>query len=591
MDMKKSLKRTLSLFTAGVALASALAAPAHQIVSAQDEEPMFPNVVENEGEPIEGGTLMYAFVSDNAWAGILNNMFWTIDSDAAVVDFINPGLYGWDENFTIDNSGFADIEFNPEEKTVTITIPEGHTWHDGEPIDIDDVIFPYYVIADPDYTGIRYGQYYTNVVGLEEYHNGEAEEISGLERIDDYTLKVHYHEFTNSMLQAGGGLSSYIEPEHVFEGIEIKDFEDSDPVRQNPIGFGPFKIASITPGEAVVYEAFDEYWEGRPAVDKIILERVSPTNVVAELEAGNYDIASLPANQFEQYQNPTNFQIAGYVNNWYSYTGFTLGTWDADNARVNYDDTRITANKALRQAMAYAIDNEAVSERFYYGLRQPANSHIPPFFKDYHNYDQEGYTYNPEKAKEILAEAGFVDNDGDGFVETPEGEPFTLNYAFMAGGEIAEPLSQYHLQCWADIGIHVELVDGQLLEVNTFYDRLENDDPDIDVFAASWITGGDPNPTQFYGPEAGFNMYRWETEEHNELLAAINSPEAFDPEFRQQAFFDWQAYMIEEIPAFPTFYAYNLVAVNNRVSIWDTTTGSDLKWSEIHLLADSPIAK
>lgn len=587
--MKKSLKKALSMFTVGFAISAAISGTVAQVANAETVE--FPQVIENEGEPIEGGTLKFAFVSDTPWAGLLNNMLWTNSSDAAVVDFINPGLYGFDENYTIDNSGFADVEFNQEEKTVKITIPEGHVWHDGEPITIDDAIFPYYVIGHPDYTGIRYGDYFTNVIGMEEYRNGDAEEIEGLERVDDYTMVIHYKEFSNSMLQAGGAVCNYIEPKHILEDIPVADLEDSDAVRQNPVGFGPFKVKSITPGEAVVYEAFDEYYRGRPAIDEILLERVSPTNVVAELKAGNYDIASLPANQWEQYQDPTNFQIAGSVDNWYSYTGFQMGTWNAEKSEVEYDDSRIVSNKAIRQAMAYAIDNVAVSERFFYGLRQPANSHIPPFFKDYHNFDQEGYSYNPEKAKEILAEAGFEDKDGDGFVEDLDGNPFTLKYAFMSGGEIAEPLSQYHLQCWADVGIHVELVDGQLLDMNNFYDRLEADDPDIDVFAASWITGGDPNPTQFYGPNAGFNMYRWRTEEHDQLLAAINSPDAFDPEVRQKAFFDWQAYMIEEIPCFPTFYSYSLTAVNNRVSNWDTTVGNDLEWSEIKLLADSPVAE
>lgn len=575
--------------------ASTLVGPTTQLVSAQEEGEdgvlEFETLVQNEGEPIEGGTLNYALVSDSTFSGVLNNMLYTGQPDGEIISFFNPGLYGYDENFTIDNSGFADIEMDPENSQVTITIPEGHTWHDGEEITIDDVIFPYYVVGNPDYTGIRYGSDFQNVVGMEEYHNGDAEEISGLERVDDYTLTVTYNTFNNSMLQAGGGVSSYIEPEHLLGEVPVAEFEDSEYVRTNPVGFGPFKVESITPGEAVTLTAFDEYYDGRPNIDEMIIEVVNPSTIVSELKAGNYDIASLPADQYETYSDATNFTPVGFLENAITYIGFKQGTWDEENGEVLPDPERVTSNKALRQAMAYAIDNNAIATQFYYGLRQNANSHITPNFTEYHNTEQEGYTFDPERSQQLLAEAGFVDTDGDGFVEDPNGEPFTLGFASMSGGETAEPIAQYYIQSWQQVGINVELVDGQLMEFNSFYERLESDDPAIDVFQAAFGVGGDPNPSGLYGRSASFNYTRWATEEHDELLAAIESEESFDEEFRQQAFYDWQTYMIEEVPTIPTLFRYTLTAVNNRVSQWDTEIGSDLKWSDIYLLSEDPAAE
>ena len=575
--------------------ASTLVGPTTQLVSAQEEGEdgvlEFETLVQNEGEPIEGGTLNYALVSDSTFSGVLNNMLYTGQPDGEIISFFNPGLYGYDENFTIDNSGFADIEMDPENSQVTITIPEGHTWHDGEEITIDDVIFPYYVIGNPDYTGIRYGSDFQNVAGMEEYHNGDAEEISGLERVDDYTLTVTYNTFNNSMLQAGGGVSSYIEPEHLLGEVPVAEFEDSEYVRTNPVGFGPFKVESITPGEAVTLTAFDEYYDGRPNIDEMIIEVVNPSTIVSELKAGNYDIASLPADQYETYSDATNFTPVGFLENAITYIGFKQGTWDEENGEVVPDPERVTSNKALRQAMAYAIDNNAIATQFYYGLRQNANSHITPNFTEYHNTEQEGYTFDPERSQQLLADAGFVDTDGDGFVEDPNGEPFTLGFASMSGGETAEPIAQYYIQSWQQVGINVELVDGQLMEFNSFYERLESDDPAIDVFQAAFGVGGDPNPSGLYGRSASFNYTRWATEEHDELLAAIESEESFDEELRQQAFYDWQTYMIEEVPTIPTLFRYTLTAVNNRVSQWDTEIGSDLKWSDIYLLSEEPAAE
>ncbi|MGO1679149.1 MAG: oligopeptide ABC transporter substrate-binding protein [Ruoffia tabacinasalis] len=593
--MKKSIKKYVSLTTLAMTFASTLVGPTTQLVSAQEEGEdgvlEFDTLVQNEGEPIEGGTLNYALVSDSTFSGVLNNLLYTGQPDSEIINFFNPGLYGYDENFTIDNSGFADIEMDPENSQVTITIPEGHTWHDGEEITIDDVIFPYYVIGNPDYTGIRYGSDFQNVAGMEEYHNGDAEEISGLERVDDYTLTVTYNTFNNSMLQAGGGVSNYIEPEHLLGEVPVAELEDSEYVRKNPVGFGPFKVESITPGEAVTLTAFDEYYDGRPNIDEMVIEVVNSSTIVSELKAGNYDIASLPADQYETYADATNFTPVGFLENAITYIGFKQGTWDEENGEVVPEPERVTSNKALRQAMAYAIDNNAIATQFYYGLRQNANSHITPNFTEYHNAEQEGYTFDPERSQQLLADAGFVDNDGDGFVEDPNGEPFTLGFASMSGGETAEPIAQYYIQSWQQIGINVELVDGQLMESNSFYERIEADDPAIDVFQAAFGVGGDPNQSGLFGRSAPFNFTRWATEENDELLAAIESEESFDEEFRQQAFYDWQEYMIEEVPTIPTLFRYTLTAVNNRVSQWDTQIGSDLKWSDIYLLSEEPTAE
>ena len=585
--MRKSLVKPMSL---AMSLLSVLPfAGQATSVLAEDKEPLsFDTNVTNEGEAIEGGTLKVASVSDTALPGVFNNMYYSSNPDLGVINYFAEPLFGYDENFTIDDSGFAQVEFNQEDKSVKITIPEGVKWHDGEDVTIDDVIYPYYVIADPDYTGIRYGEDFMNVEGLTEYHDGEADEISGLERVDDYTLVVHYKQFSNSMLQAGGGVSAYIEPEHLFKDIPIADQEDSELVRQKPIGFGPFKVEQVNAGEAVTLVKNEDYYRGAPNIDKVTIEVVNPSTIVQELKAGNYDIASLPSDQYETFKDASNFSVLGYDANVYTYIGFNLGTWDAEKGEVVYDDSKVTSNKALRQAMAYAMDNNAVGQEFYHGLRGNANSHIPAFFKDYNNPDQEGYSYDPEKAKQLLADAGFEDKNGDGFVEDPDGNEFTLKFAAMSGGETAEPLAQYYLQAWQAVGINCELTDGKLMEMNSFYERVEANDENIDVYQGAWQTGGDPNPTGLWGRNAPFNYTRFATEENDKLLEAINSDDAFEADFRKQAFYDWQAYFIEEVPAIPTLFRQELTAVNKRVSNYDIQVGADLEWSDIKLLAESP---
>src|SRR5699024_3755528 len=105
-----------------------------------------------------------------------------------------------------------------------------------------------------------------------EYHDGEADSISGIEVIDDQTLEITYDKPTPSLL--AGGIWPYALAKHIFGDMEVADISSSDEVRKNPIGIGPFKVTSITPGESVTYEKNEDYWQGEPKLDEVTLRVV-----------------------------------------------------------------------------------------------------------------------------------------------------------------------------------------------------------------------------------------------------------------------------------------------------------------------------
>ena len=576
--MKKSLALVAAAFTVAGAFAPTLA---------HAEGANLPEVADNEGTPISGGTLKVALVGD-PFAGVLSQLYYETGPDGDVVENFTTGLYSFDENFVITNDGFAKLTFDKDNKKVTIKIPENTKWDDGEPVTIEDVIYPYYVIGHKDYTGVRYGSDFQNVVGMEEYHAGTTDTISGLKKVDDYTLEVTYKEFSNSMLQAWGGVSNYLIPKHAYENIPIKEQVDSDVVRKKPVGFGPFKVKSITPGESVILEANEYYYKGKPKIDTVQMDVVNSSTAVSEMKAGNYDVASLPADSYSTYKDATNFKTIGQVENTVQYLGFHLGKWNADKQEVEVDERKIVNNKSLRQAMGYAVDNGAIGQRFYEGLRWQANSPIPPTFKDIADSSREGYTYQPEKAKQILADAGFVDKDGDGFVEDPKGNQFSLKYLAMSGTDVAEPIAQYYVDAWKQVGINVELYEGRLHEFNSFYDLLGTD-ADIDVFSAAMGFGGDPNPAFMFGRNAQFNYMRYASDQNDSLLKDIRSDASFDADYRKEAFKKWQDFIMDEVPMVPTLYRYQLTSFNNRIKHYDATPGVDFDWNQVELTADSPI--
>ena len=104
-----------------------------------------------------------------------------------------------------------------------------------------------------------------------------------------------------------------------------------------------------------------------------------------------------------------------------------------------------------------------------------------------------------------------------------------------------EALSQYYIQQWREVGLNVELLEGRLHEFNSFYERVENDDKDIDMYQAAWGTGSDPDPSGLWARDAAFNYPRWVNRQNDELLKKGISPEAFDETYRIDIYNQWQA--------------------------------------------------
>lgn len=552
----------------------------------------FETVVENEGDVIDGGTLQVALVTDSPFQGIFSQELYEDNYDANLMEFALESLFSTDDNFMISNDGAATLDFDQDAKTATITLKYGVTWSDGEPVTAEDMLYSYEVIGNKDYTGIRYDSTFTNIVGMEEYHNGETETISGITVEDDQTIKVEYLTVSPTILQAGGGIWSSAMPKHQLKDVAIADLVSSPEIRENPIGFGPFKVENIVPGESVEYSANEHYYKGKPQLDNVIVEVVPASSIVASLESGKYDLAlSMPTDTYDSYKDLAGYTLLGREELSYTYVGFKLGAWDSEKGEVIPDPDAKMANKSLRQAMAYALDNDAVGQKFYSGLRSGANSLIPPVFADVHDADLEGYTYDTDKANKLLDDAGYKDVDGDDIREDPEGEKLTINFASMAGGEIAEPLAEYYMQSWQQIGLDVELTDGRLLEFNSFYDRVQADDKEIDIYQAAWGTGTDPTPSGLYGRTAEFNLARYATEEHDELLAAIESEDAWDLDYKVDAFHKWQEFISDEAPVIPTLFRNEILPVNNRVKNYDWTYGSNFGWNTIGVTADAPLKK
>ena len=546
-------------------------------------------VIENEGTPVENATLKIAYVSDSPFTGIFHYAYATNSSDLEILTYCAGGTFKVDENFKLINGGGADLEFKPEEKKVIITINEKYTWNDGTPVTSADFLEYYKIVAHKDYTGIRFDDDIRNVVGIDEYHNGKAKDISGFKTLSDKKFEINFKTFNPGILW-GGGIPYEPVPSHKLKDIPVKEQEAHDITRKNPLSPGPYYIKEIIPGQQVVFEANPYYYKGQPKVKTVVWKVVPSAQIVAALQAGEYDITvALNADLYNKVKDLKNIKVGVQDDLSYTYIGFKLGKWDKEKGEVVTDPNAKMADVKLRKAMAYAIDNNLVGTKFYEGLRRNATQLMIPAFKEYYDESLKGYTLDIEKAKQLLDEAGYKDVNGDGIREDKNGQPFKINFASMSGGATAEPIAQYYMQQWKSIGLDVQLTNGRLIEINSFYEKVQADDPEIDVYQAAWGTGSNPNPTAFYGRNAAFNFPRYATPELDAILAKINSVEAVDKDYRSKAYKEFANYMFENVPVVPTLFRKSIVAVNNRVKKWDITPGSVFTVKDVELTAPEPI--
>ena len=589
--MKK--RNVMILFSATAALTLAACGSKEQSSSTSSNagKTKYASEVTHDGTPIKGGTLKYAIVSSSPFSGIFADELSSDTNDSSIGGLIDESMFDYDENRKLTNTGLASIEFDVENKTATVTLnSKDYKWSDGQPVTIDDYIFAYQAIGNKDYTGVRYDDDYKNVVGMEEYHDGKADSVSGLEKVDDYTVKIHFKEMSPSMQLAGGSVCSYIMPKHIFKDIPEKEWEKSDYVRGTKfVGLGQFKIESIIPGESVTLVPNEHYYKGVAKVDKVVMEVVSPDNIVSEMKAGNYDIATMPNSQYDSYKDLTNVTLLSAEESAYEYIGFHLGKYDEATGKNVTDPKAKMADEKLRQAMAYALDIDAAGQNLYNGLQHSSNSIIIPFFKDIYNKEQEGFTYNPEKAKQLLDEAGYKDVDGDGLRENKDGSKLQINFAARTRDEANESLVQQYLNWWKEIGLDVKLYTGRTIELNSFYDKVQADDPEIDVFAAGWSTGYDPNPSGLFGESAKFNFERYVDSEGTAIMDKISSTDAFDSAKNIEFYKEWQKYVHDKAFIFPTLVGESITAVNKRVKYYDVNLGSQKSaLYQIELTSDTP---
>ncbi|BDR60669.1 oligopeptide ABC transporter substrate-binding protein [Lactobacillus xylocopicola] len=516
----------------------------------------------------QGGTLKIAEETDTPFTGIFNEELQMSQPDADVASPGSEALFDTDDHYKINDKGPATMKLDRKAKTITMTVKKGVKWSDGHQVNAKDIEFAYEIIANKATKSQRYSSQFNLIKGMKEYHEGKAKTISGIEMPDGENGRVavfHCTELKPGMYNSGNGYFwEYAAPYHYLKDIPFAKLEASDQVRKKPLYFGPYKVDHIVRGQSVTWVPNKYYWRGKPKLDKIIYQVVNPNSATQAIKSHKFDVARVVNAQWKQVKGTKGVNFIAKIPLAYRYLAFKVGKWDNKQSKNVMNPNAKMGNKSLRQAMAYAMNTDAVYKHYTDGLSFQIPTLIPEQFGDYFDKGNKGYTHNIKKANEILDKAGYK-KEGK-WRSQPNGKPLTINLLAKSNTSIDGPIVQNYIQQWNKIGLNVKLVGNRLTEFNSFYDKVQHDDPKVDMFLGGWSLSSEPSQQQMYSEGTMSNYSRFVTPENTKLIEEMDSQKAFDHKYRVEKFHEWQKYMNDEAYVVPTYNEYEIDAVNNKVT-------------------------
>ncbi len=405
------------------------------------------------------------------------------------------GLTNFDEDYEIVPDLAESWEASDDGLTYTYTLRDGLLWSDGEPLTSDDIVW-------------------TIETAVQQNWINHAEGLAGVtaEALDDRTVRITTAEPEATM----PSMDTWIVPRHIWEPVAT----DAEAVTTydglDGVGAGPYVLADYVEHQTVTMEANPNWWgwEGRePGVDRIIFRLFSnPDAMVAALQSGEIDIANgLPGAAADLLESDDDIVVVpGYQG---SFSEIALNGGAAEGqphpALLDID---------VRHAIAYGIDREQIVEDLYFGYGQVHDTFVAAADEKWNVDipDENRFSYDPDRANQILDDAGYLDSDGDGIREMPDGtNPIVLRHLVNTNTDFGVPIGELYTGWMSEIGLGVDLLTGD--DDQTFESIVNGD---YESFWWGWGVYPDPGAmiSSFTTDNMGFwNDANWTNPRYDEL--------------------------------------------------------------------------
>lgn len=454
-------------------------------------------------------------------------------SDSASFDItglIYNGLVKYDKNIILEGDLADHWEISSDNLRIRFFLRKDVKWQDGQPFTSKDVEYTYKVYVDPK-TPTAYATDFLKVRDLKV--------------LDSHTVEMVYDR---PYAPALGSWGQSMLPSHLLAGTDITQSS----LQRKPIGTGPYSFVEWNTGEKIVLESYHDYFEGRPYIDRV-LTRVIPdlATMFLELKAGRLDQMGLTPLQFTRQTKSEwfrkNFNKFKYLAFGYSYLGYNLQDWKFQDRRV-------------RQALTTAINRESIVQGVLLGLGAVAHT---PYKPDtfWYNPEVKKFPYDPEKAKKMLAEAGWADADGDGILDK-DGKPFEFTIITNHGNDVRKNAATIIQKDLKQIGINVKI---RVIEWAAFLKNFINK-RNFEACLLGWGIGVDPSQIDIWDSrrigERELNFITYQNPEVDKLLELGAS--TYDRQERKKYYDRFQEIISEDQPYTFLFVQDSLPIISSR---------------------------
>lgn len=469
-------------------------------------------------EPTAFHPLMPGIEVDQGVRFALFSPLWAVDEKGAFYPVLAKEIP------SIQNGGISEDGLSWK-----ISLREDVKWHDGEPFSAEDVAFTLELIMNPDFkASSRLG--YDQITDIE---------VVGPTEIS-WKMKRSYAPLMSILA------STFIVPKHI-----LADASDPNttPFSNAPVGTGPFMWDERAAGDHISLKANKDYFADGPYVESLVFKYIPDLNALyTQFKTGAIDyigIQGIPTNYYDEAKDLPDVVV---------HVGPSPSI---EQIRMNHGHPQFQ-DRAVREALYYAIDKQTIIDKVYYGLPTPAESYLPKESWAY-NPDLPAHEFNPKKAAEILDAAGWV-MGADG-VREKDGVKLAFSNSTTAGNQVREQAQQLIQQTWKDIGVAMEI--KNLPAAVVWGDFSRQSQYDSQMVGITFGRGPDPDVTTSFASTAipvkggsGGNNQQYENPEVDTLLQ--EGVETVDQEQRKPIYQRLQTVLREDLAMLPIFQYANL---------------------------------
>lgn len=471
--------------------------------------------------------------------------------------------------------------------TWTFQIKPDLKWSDDKPITADDVIFTFDVLYDPKVETLARESL---MLDVPDPKTGKTtRQPIKYRKVDPRTIEF---KFPMQWATARNVLTNGIAPRHKLEaaykaGKFNSTWGVNTPVSEL-VSSGPWVISEYRSGQRIVYKRNPNYWkkdgQGRslPYLDQRVLVMVRNTTTgTIKFKAGETDTLGIQHSDYPNIkagEKAGNYTVQNLGPTWgFEYLGFNMNP----NAPIDKEKIKLFSDVRFRQACSYAMNRPRLIRDVYRGLAQPQWSPLTPANTLFYNPNVPKYEYDPAKAKQLLAEAGLKDLNGDGLLEL-NGKPFSFNILTNGANETRKSLCVLLTKDLKNVGLNAIFTPVDFNALIARLDASYNWEATILGF-----TGG-PEPTEGsniwrssgishqWWPKQKKPATKWEAE-IDDIFA--KGARILDEAERKKMFERWQTIAGEQVPFIYTVTPDALSAVRNRFGNLKPNSLGGLLWN------------